>query len=55
MNENIQIQFLAPTSTFIIGMGSVLNIAGNYSQYNFSSTPEEVDRLAIENDWAMVG
>ncbi len=55
MNENIQTQFLAATSTFMIGMGSVLNIAGNYFQYNFSSTPEEADRLALENDWAVVG
>lgn len=40
---------------FIIGIGSVLNISGSYFDYNYSSTPEEADRKAIQSDWLMVG
>jgi len=40
---------------FVIGMGSVYNIAGNYFKYNSSETAEEADCLAIANDWRIVG
>lgn len=42
-------------NSFIIGMGSVFNIAGNYFKYNCSETAEEADIVAIANDWNVVG
>lgn len=55
MSENIQTDFLTPTSTFVIGMGTVLNLAGNYFVYNTSGNSEEADLNAIASDWQMVG
>ena len=55
MSENIRTDFLTPTSTFAIGMGTVLNLAGNYFVYNTSDTPDEADSNAIASDWQMVG
>jgi hypothetical protein len=42
-------------NSFLIGMGSIFNIAGNYFKYNSSDTAEEADGLAIANDWHVVG
>lgn len=55
MSENIRTDFLTPTSTFVIGMGTVLNLAGNYFVYNTSGSSEEADLNAIASDWQMVG
>ncbi len=55
MNGNLKTDFLTAASTFVIGMGSVLNIGGNHFAYNKATTPEEADRIALESDWAMVG
>lgn len=44
--------FLCETSTFLSGMGSVLNISGVAHQYNHSKNPDEI---AISHDWHMVG
>jgi hypothetical protein len=35
-----------------MGMGSVLNLAGDYYEYNVSDEP---DQLALWADWTMVG
>ena len=40
---------------FIIGLGSIFNIAGNYFDYNYSKTGAEADRKAIKRDWEMLG
>ena len=37
------------------GIGSVINIAGNYFDFNYSNSGEEADRKAIENDWGVIG
>ncbi len=47
--------YLFSSPKFISGMGSVLNIAGNYFPYNYSQSAEEADRKAIQSDWLMVG
>jgi len=47
--------FLTPSSGFLVGAGSVLNIGGNYFFYNYSSTPQEADGRAIRCDWHVVG
>lgn len=55
MNGNLKTDFLTATSTFVIGMGSVLNVGGNHFHYNTSATPEEADQIALESDWAVIG
>ena len=47
--------FLFNATNSLVGMGSVLNIAGNYFSFNGSRTGEEADRKAIENDWGVNG
>ncbi len=55
MNENFKTDFLTVTSTFLIGMGSVLNIGGDHFPYKRSATPEDADSIALESDWAIIG
>ncbi|MDL1914127.1 MAG: hypothetical protein FDW93_06370 [Bergeyella sp.] len=48
--------FIFPRNSFIIGMGSVLNIFGSYFSYDrLKDDPRETDAKAIANDWYMVG
>jgi len=47
--------FLFPTPTFLTGAGTVLNLAGNYYDFNGSKTDFEADCKAIRNDFAMIG
>jgi hypothetical protein len=36
-------------------MGSAMNIAGNYFEYNTSNSPKEADCQAILMDWKIIG
>ncbi|MFA7448738.1 MAG: hypothetical protein WCY77_09900 [Weeksellaceae bacterium] len=47
--------FLLPNNGFCIGLGSVLNLAGNYFEYNYSNSANDADRKAIESDWENIG
>jgi hypothetical protein len=47
--------FLFPTPSFLIGAGSVFNIAGNYFNFNYSSSDKEADNKAIMSDWGVIG
>lgn len=47
--------FLLPKNDFFIGLGSVLNIAGSYFEYNYSKSAYEADRRALMSDWSNVG
>nr|WP_322622984.1 hypothetical protein [uncultured Flavobacterium sp.] len=47
--------FLFPKMSFVIGLGSVLNLAGNYFEFNTSKTAEEADFKALKSDWNNVG
>ncbi|HLS29392.1 MAG TPA: hypothetical protein VK021_00905 [Flavobacteriaceae bacterium] len=47
--------FLLPKNDFLVGLGSVLNIKGNYFQYNYSESVVEADFKAIYSDWLNVG
>ncbi len=46
---------LKSTGSFYLGMGTVLNISGNYFDYNYSDSQFEADARALENDWGVVG
>ena len=47
--------YIFVTPSFLMGMGSVLNIAGNYFPFTQAWSPAEADRRAIESDWGVVG
>lgn len=47
--------FLLPKNNFWVGMGSVLNLAGSYFEYNYSKSDREADLKALSSDWDNVG
>jgi hypothetical protein len=47
--------FLLPKNGFFIGMGSVLNLGGNYFDYNTSNSELEADKKALFSDWWNIG
>ncbi len=47
--------FLFSKPTFLGGMGSVLNIQGQYYDFNYSESEMGADHRALSNDWGMVG
>lgn len=52
MNNRFKTDFLSASSSFLTGMGSVVNLRGHLYDYNSSDDPDE---LAIAQDWQMVG
>lgn len=42
-------------NSFLIGMGTIFNLYGSYFKYNYSRTSQEADKIAIANDWHIVG
>lgn len=46
---------LFPRTSFLIGAGSIFNLAGNYFEFNTSHSEEIADIRAIESDWGVVG
>ena len=53
MNQSTD--FLVPESSFLTGIGSLMNFSRDYYQYNQSSSPAQADERALKNDFAMVG
>lgn len=47
--------FLLPKNDFFVGMGTVLNVAGDYFDYNYSENGHNADSKAIKSDWFNVG
>lgn len=54
-NKKYRTKFLFVTPSFTMGMGSVLNIAGNYFPFNNSDSDIEIDIKGIESDWLAIG
>ena len=52
MNTRLKTDFLCESSSFMAGMGSVLNLRGQAHEYNNSVDPDDV---AIAHDWHMIG
>jgi hypothetical protein len=40
-------------SSYLSGLASLFNIAGNYCKFNYSGTPEEADFKALMSDWGV--
>jgi len=55
MNKQARSDFLFPQNSFLIGMGSALNLGGNYFYYNTSRTTHGADARALSSDWEVVG
>ena len=58
MNEikvKYKTDFLFSKCTFWRGVGSVLNVPGNFYEFNTSNTSEEADNKALISDWENVG
>ncbi len=53
MSERPKTDFLFASGSFLIGAGSIFNLAGSYFEYN--TVGGDADSLAIGSDWAMVG
>ncbi len=47
--------YLFVTPNFLTGVGSILNLGGNYFEYNQSLTANDADVMAIENDFWVIG
>lgn len=47
--------YLFARPSFLLGIGSLLNIAGNYYNFNYSESDIESDIKAMENDWGIIG
>lgn len=54
LKKKVYTDFLIPRMSFLIGMGSVFNIAGSYYKYNTSEAAKEADEKAISKDWQMI-
>ena len=53
-NEYIT-DFLFSTPNFLSGMGTAINLAGNYYSFNTSVSESEADCKAIEFDFGVIG
>lgn len=47
--------FIFSPASLLVGMGSVLNIAGNYFQYRAYPSGAEADTDALRRDWNVIG
>lgn len=47
--------FLFAKSSFLSGMGSILDITGTYFRFNGSSSDQIADKVALESDFGAVG
>jgi hypothetical protein len=50
--KRLKTDFLCESSSFLAGMGSVLNLRGQSHKYNESDNPDDI---AISHDWHMIG
>ena len=47
--------FLFSTPSFLSGVGSAINLFGDFYRFNGSENGETADRIAIECDFRMIG
>jgi hypothetical protein len=55
MGNRVRTDFLFAQPSFMSGAASVLDLWGQFPEYNESATPEEADASAIFSDWCLVG
>ncbi len=52
MKKRFNTGYLFSTPSFLSGVGTVINLAGDFYEFNYS---ENADRDAIQNDFNMIG
>jgi len=52
--KRVTSDFLFSTGDFVVGIGSVFNVFGNYFAFNYSKTPQDADRRALSTDGELV-
>ena len=55
MENRTSTDFLFARASFLTGVASAINVAGNFYHFNHSSSGEEADIKAIKCDMMMVG
>ena len=55
MTERRSTLFLMADPRFWFGPARVLDLFGQFDQYNMSPTPAEVDARALLSDWVIIG
>lgn len=56
MNKSFyRTDYLFSKNSFLIGMGSILNIFSSYYAFNSSRTEKQADSIAIESDFGVIG
>lgn len=55
LKRMLRTDFLFSKVGFLMGAGSIFNLAGNYYSFNASASGAEADRRALDSDWNMVG
>lgn len=53
--QHYESDFLFPRTNFLIGIGSILNLSGNYYEFNSVRSEQEADCKALESDWGVIG
>ena len=51
----ISTTFLTSDSDFVTGMGSAVNLGGNFYDFNYAESSQLADIRAMRADWAMIG
>lgn len=55
MSSRIKSDFLFAQPSFASGAARILDLWGQFDDYNISNTPQEADESAIAADWIIVG
>lgn len=55
MSNRISSDFLFAQPSFASGAARVLDLWGQFDEYNISATPQEADAAALAADWLVVG
>jgi hypothetical protein len=55
MNRKVKSDFLFAQPSFASGAARVLDLWGQFDDYNRSETPAEADAKAIAADWLVIG
>ena len=55
MSNRVTTDFLFANPSFASGAARVIDLWGQFDDYNFSPSPQEADAAAIASDWIVVG
>ncbi len=53
--ETLYTDFLFTTPNYLTGAANIFNLAGNFYDFNSSESDDEADKMALKNDFKIVG